>query len=54
MELRQRCLDHDGRPVLALSSVPLGGATNTQTACMCHSSLHENATVYAQVRNATQ
>lgn len=33
------------------SSVPLSGATNTQTACMSHSSLHENATVYAQVRD---
>ena len=33
------------------SSVVLGGATNTQTACMSHSSLHENATVYAQVRD---
>jgi len=32
------------------SSVALSGATNTQTACMSHSSLHENATVYAQVR----
>src|SRR4051812_25738809 len=34
------------------SSVALTGATNTQTACMSHSSLHENATVYAQVRDA--
>jgi triacylglycerol lipase len=33
------------------SSVPLSGATNTQTACMSHSSLHEDATVYAQVRD---
>jgi triacylglycerol lipase len=32
------------------SSVALSGATNTQTACMTHSSLHENAGVYAQVR----
>jgi triacylglycerol lipase len=34
------------------SSVALSGATNTQTACMSHSSLHEDATVYAQVRDA--
>src|SRR3954465_5652068 len=34
------------------SSVALTGATNTQTACMSHTSLHENATVYAQVRDA--
>ena len=33
------------------SSVPLSGARNTQTACMSHSQLHENATVYAQVRD---
>lgn len=32
------------------SSVPLSGATNTETACMSHSTLHEDATVYAQVR----
>jgi len=32
------------------SSVSLSGATNTQTACMSHSSLHEDAGVYAQVR----
>src|SRR4051812_48827701 len=36
------------------SSVALAGATNTQTACMSHSSLHENATVYAQVREAVR
>jgi triacylglycerol lipase len=34
------------------SSVALSGATNTQTACMSHSSLHEDATVYSQVRDA--
>jgi triacylglycerol lipase len=34
------------------SSVALSGATNTQTACMSHSSLHEDAAVYAQVRDA--
>jgi triacylglycerol lipase len=28
-----------------------GGATNTQTACLRHSQLHEDATVYAQVRD---
>ena len=33
------------------SSVALSGATNTQTACMSHSSLHQNATVYGQVRD---
>jgi triacylglycerol lipase len=33
------------------SSTLLDGATNTQTACMRHSDLHENATVYAQVRD---
>lgn len=33
------------------SSVLLTGATNTQTACMSHSSLHQDATVYAQVRD---
>jgi len=33
------------------SSVSLQGARNTQTACMSHSQLHENATVYAQVRD---
>ena len=33
------------------SSVPLTGATNTQTTCLTHSNLHEDATVYAQVRD---
>jgi len=28
-----------------------GGATNTQTACLRHSDLHEDATVYGQVRD---
>jgi len=32
------------------SSVALSGATNTQTACISHSALHEDATVYGQVR----
>jgi triacylglycerol lipase len=32
-------------------SALLDGATNTQTACLQHSQLHENATVYAQVRD---
>jgi triacylglycerol lipase len=36
------------------SSVALSGATNTQTACMSHSSLHEDAGVYAQVRDAVR
>ena len=33
------------------SALLSGGATNTQTACMSHSQLHENATVYTQVRD---
>jgi triacylglycerol lipase len=33
------------------SSTPLSGAANTQTACLSHSQLHEDATVYAQVRD---
>jgi triacylglycerol lipase len=33
------------------SSVALSGATNTETACLEHSALHEDATVYAQVRD---
>jgi len=33
------------------SSVPLTGATNTQTACMGHSALYGDLTVYNQVRN---
>ena len=33
------------------SSALLVGATNTQTACMNHSSLHEDAGVYQQVRD---
>ena len=33
------------------SSVPLSGARNTQTACLSHSAIKENATVYAQVRD---
>jgi triacylglycerol lipase len=33
------------------SSVALTGATNTQTACISHSALHEDATVYGQVRD---
>ena len=36
------------------SSVPLSGATNTQTACLSHSNLHEDAAVYAQVRTFTR
>lgn len=36
------------------SSVPLQGATNTETACLSHSALHEDATVYAQVRDAVR
>ncbi len=33
------------------SSVLLSGATNTQTACISHSALHEDAGVYQQVRD---
>lgn len=33
------------------SSVSLSGAVNTQTACISHGDLHENATVYGQVRD---
>jgi triacylglycerol lipase len=33
------------------SSVSLSGATNTKTACLSHSDLHQDATVYAQVRD---
>jgi triacylglycerol lipase len=36
------------------SSVALSGATNRQTACLSHSALHEDATVYAQVRDAVR
>jgi triacylglycerol esterase/lipase EstA (alpha/beta hydrolase family) len=32
------------------SSVPLSGATNTETACISHSALHQDETVYKQVR----
>jgi triacylglycerol lipase len=32
------------------SSTSLSGASNTQTSCMSHSSLHEDLTVYQQVR----
>jgi triacylglycerol esterase/lipase EstA (alpha/beta hydrolase family) len=33
------------------SALLSGGATNTETACLQHSQLHEDATVYAQVRD---
>jgi triacylglycerol lipase len=36
------------------SSVALAGATNRQTACVSHGDLHENATVYASVRDAVR
>jgi triacylglycerol lipase len=36
------------------SSVALSGATNTQTACLSHSNLHEDATVYGNVRDAVR
>lgn len=37
--------------ILPQDSTVLSGATNTQTACLSHSALHEDATVYAQVRD---
>ena len=36
------------------SSTMLNGATNTQTACIDHSSLHQDATVYSMVRGWVQ
>lgn len=33
------------------SSTPLAGAANTSTACLSHTELHEDAAVYAQVRD---
>jgi triacylglycerol lipase len=33
------------------SSVSLAGAINTQTACVAHTSLHTDATIYGQVRD---
>ena len=33
------------------SSVSLSGATNKKTACLSHGDLHEDATVYGQVRD---
>jgi triacylglycerol lipase len=36
------------------SSVSLSGATNTQTGCISHTDLPNDAGVYTQVRNATQ
>lgn len=33
------------------NSTPLAGATNTQTACLSHSALYSDATVYGQVRD---
>lgn len=33
------------------SSVAISGATNTQTACLSHSALYEDATVYGEVRD---
>ncbi len=34
------------------SSVPVAGATNTKTACISHSALTTNSTVFGQVRDA--
>lgn len=36
------------------SSVPVSGGVNTQTACISHSALHEDATVFGQVRTAVE
>jgi triacylglycerol lipase len=36
------------------SSVALSGATNTKTACLSHSDLYNDATVYGQVRDFVQ
>jgi triacylglycerol lipase len=36
------------------NSAKLSGAVNTQTACLRHSDLHENFTVYAQVRDVVK
>ena len=36
------------------SSVSLAGAVNTQTPCLGHSDLHQDAAVYAQVRDFTR
>ena len=33
------------------TSTPISGAANTQTACVSHSALKEDATIYAQVRD---
>lgn len=37
--------------IIPQQSTILSGATNTQTACMSHSQLHEDQTVYTQVRD---
>lgn len=37
--------------ILPQSSTPLNGATNRQTACIAHSVLYQDATIYAQVRD---
>ena len=37
--------------IIPQDSTVLAGATNTRTACITHSALHEDATVYAQVRD---
>lgn len=36
--------------IIPQSSTALTGATNTQTSCLRHNDLHENATVYGQVK----
>jgi len=36
---------------IARSTILDGAVANTQTACMQHSQLHEDATVYGQVRD---
>jgi triacylglycerol lipase len=40
--------------IIPQTSTILSGATNTQTACMQHSQLHEDPTVYSQVKSWIQ
>jgi triacylglycerol lipase len=40
--------------IIPQTSTILSGASNTQTACMQHSQLHENSTVYSQVKALVQ
>jgi triacylglycerol lipase len=40
--------------IIPQSSTPLNGATNTQTACIRHSDMHQDANVYASVKSWVQ